>query len=280
MSDVGTSPLQQTAARLTALDEHLAYRVGVPEEHDWHWLRDLDTELLADWHAQLTTREGDRRAAAAYLGGWVAAAVVEAYLLPMLAEARLPLVGIDGVAVHRHADGWFDAVALPDGPVGVLREDSAAGGPGVEVRADRDALLDATAERLAGVGPLFDAVSAVMPVGLPALWGGLADSVGGRSLWLARLLDRDRGGAWADAQALTDRVAAGQPRLRQRPTPFPVTFRGGDEWFQVRSTCCLYYRTVESPDPDGDGYCGTCPLRTDASRTRRLRVHLEEQTPR
>lgn len=278
MSSITTSPLHQTAARLTALDEHLACRVGVPDEPGWHRLGDLiETGLLTEWHARLSSREGDRRTAAAYLGGWVASAVVDALLLPMLAEARLPVAAVAEVGVHRHADGWFDAVALPDGPIAVVPGDPAAGGRGVEVLADRDALLDATARRLTDVGPVFAAVSAALPVGAAALWGGLADSIGGRGLWLARLLDLDRREVWTDAQTVTDRIAATQPRLRQRPTPFPVPFSGGEEWFQVRGTCCLYYRTVESADPDGEGYCGTCPLRTDTSRTRRLRAHLEEE---
>lgn len=51
----------------------------------------------------------------------------------------------------------------------------------------------------------------------------------------------------------------------------------GSELFAVRGTCCLYYRTVAHPDRDGHGYCNTCPLRTDASRLRRLRAYLDDE---
>lgn len=97
--------------------------------------------------------------------------VAEAYVLPVLAEARLPLAGIDGTGVHRHAGGWFDAVALPGDP--------AADAAGAQVLADRHELLEVTAERLTGVAPLFQAIAASMPVGPAALLGGLADSIGG-----------------------------------------------------------------------------------------------------
>lgn len=270
--------LVETTVRLNALDEHLAYQVGVPDEPDWHRLGDLtDTALLTEWHAELSAREGDRRTAAAYLGGWVASAVVEAYLLPVLADARLPLADVAEVGVHRHANGWFDMLALPDAAIAVLPGDLTAASTGVRVLRDRSALLDAMAQRLTGIGAVFATVCAALPVGGAALWGGLADSIGGRSLWLARLCDLDRRQAWADAQTIMDRIATAGPQLRQRPAPFPVRFSGGEEWFSTRSTCCLYYRTVESPDPDGEGYCGTCPLRTDTSRTRRLRAHLDER---
>lgn len=276
--DTGASPLARTARRLSALDAHLDYRIGVPDSPRWHRLADLaDVDLLRAWHTKLTALEGDRRTAAAYLGAWVASAAVEAYLLPALADARLPLAGIGDVAVHRHVEGWFDAVALPGLPLAVLPGDPAVGIAGVQVLAHRDGLLDATAAQLAALAPLLETISAALPVGQAALWGGLADSIGTRGLWLARLLDLPRGEVWGDVQGLTDRIAAFRPRLRQRPTPFVVAYGGGKEWFQVRSTCCLYYRTVEDPDPDGEGYCNTCPLRTEASRIRRLRTHLDDQ---
>ncbi len=276
--DTVESPLAQTARRLSGLDADLAYRVGIPDQPGWHRLGDLtDAALLAGWHAELSAREGDRRTAAAYLGGWVASAAVEAYLLPVLAEARLPLAGVDGIGVHRHAEGWLDAIALPEAPFAALPGDPAEDAAGAQVLTDRGALLDATAERLAGVAPVLAAIAASTPVGQAALWGQLADSIGGRSLWLARLLDLHRRAVWTEAQALIDRVAALQPGLRQRPRLFPVVHGGGEEWFQVRGTCCLYYRTAEEADPDGEGYCGTCPLRTDSSRARRLSAHLDDQ---
>ncbi|HEY8489857.1 MAG TPA: hypothetical protein VIO14_02575, partial [Dehalococcoidia bacterium] len=81
------------------------------------------------------------------------------------------------------------------------------------------------------------------------------------------------------ATALLERLAHGQPRLRARPRLFPVAHSGGREYFAVRATCCLAYRTAASPDPDGGGYCTACPLRTDASRAERWRRHLEEGVP-
>lgn len=275
---VTVGPLEAVAPRLSGLSDHLAYEVGVPGGTGWHRLADLaDPELLAGWHRDLAAREGDRKAAAAYLAGWISGAAAEAWLLPVLAGGCLPLAGPPRVRVHRHADGWFDAVAVPAAPVAVLPGDPHAGQTGVVVASGRGALLDGVAERLSGLGAVFAALRAACPIGPVALWGAVADAVASRALWLARLSDGDRQAAWETAEAVTDRLAAAQPRLRARPRPFPVPWSGGEELFQVRGTCCLWYRTVATPDPDGDGYCNTCPLRTDTSRTGRLRAHLEEQ---
>lgn len=202
---------------------------------------------------------------------------MEALLLPVLADGCLPLSPVDNVAVHRHDDGWFDGVAVPGAPVAVLVDDFRVPQGGVEVVVERESLLALVAQRVLGIGAVFATIHADCPIGLPALWGGLADAVAAQALWLARLLDADREAAWRDAHTIIERLAGAQPLLRQRPQRFPVDYSGGQELFKVSGTCCLYYRTIEAPDADGDGYCATCPLRTDTSRTRRLRAHLEDQ---
>lgn len=75
-------------------------------------------------------------------------------------------------------------------------------------------------------------------------------------------------------QGMLDVMAAKAP-LRRRARLFPVAWSGGTTCFQVRGTCCLLYRSSAAPDRDGDGYCATCPLRTDRSRTERLRASLD-----
>ncbi len=271
-------PLAETARRLSALDEHLSYEVGLPDGNRWYRLAELaDAKRLAAWHGELTAREGDRRTAAAYLGGWIAAAAVQVWAVPVFAERRLALAGPEAVSVRRHADGWFDAVAAPGSPLAILPHDPAAELPGAVVVPDVERLLDLLAERLLSIEGVFESLRAECPVGPPALWGVLADSVAATALWLARLTDGDRHAAWRDAEALTDRLAARQDRLRIRPNPFPVAFSGGEELYHVRGTCCLSYRTVEGADPDAEGYCSTCPLRTHASRTHRLRAYLEDR---
>ncbi|MEX0659229.1 MAG: (2Fe-2S)-binding protein [Egibacteraceae bacterium] len=275
-----TSPLAATAGRLNALDGDLTYRVGPPLEPGWCRLTDLvDATAVAAWHRELTASHGDRRAAAAFLGGWVADAAVDVWALPVWADRRLPLVAPHAILVRRHAKGWIDAVGVDGAPaVAVLADDPAAGQTGTVVASTYHVLVEGLSERLATLEPLLRVLASVLPVGLPALWGGLADSLANRALWLARRLLRDRQAAWQDAARLIDRLAADRPP--PRPRPFPVHCAQAGELFAVRGTCCLHYRTVADPDRDGDGYCTTCPLRTDASRRQRLRAYLQEETPR
>lgn len=271
------SALAGTARRLNALEANLTYRLAPPGDPQPPWQRMTDLAgpaPIGQWHDQLTARTGDRRVAASYLGDWIASAAAMAWVLPVLAELRLPLSGPAGVAVRRHAKGWLDGVAVTGHQVAVVSGDPAAGMHGVVVVADHQGLLDALAGQLLGMAGIFTAVHTAVPVGLPALWGGFADAVAGQALWLARLLGRDPLTTWALAEQTIDRVAARQPLLRHRPRIVPVACPGWEEPVLVRGTCCLYYRTVERPDPDGDGYCETCPLRTHASRARRLCARL------
>lgn len=273
--------LAGTARRLNALDANLTYRLAPPGQPQppWQPMTDLAAPTpIGQWHDQLTARTGDRRVAASFLGDWVASAAAMVWVLPVLAEARLPVAGPAGVAVRRHRGGWLDGVAVTGHRVAVLPDDPAAGMYDVVVVADRQGLIDALVGQLLSMAGIFTAVHTAVPVGLPALWGDLADAVGTQALWLARLLGRDPLRTWALAAETIDRVAARQPLLRQRPRIVNVTCQGGEEPMLVRGTCCLHYRTVKLPDPDGDGYCETCPLRTQASRAGRLCARLDKRS--
>jgi hypothetical protein len=277
--DVRRTPLAATAARLAAVSEHCPLHVGLPGDDGWVSLASLrDADALGGWAGQLADSCGDRRAAAMDVGTGIVSAATHAWVLPVLADLRLPTADLADVWLHRHpTEGWVDGVALTDERLAVLPADCAAGDDRATVLADRQALHHALAERLARLQWLLDPLAATLPVGRAALWGALADAVGARALWLARELDADRPAAWAAAQEVLDALAAGQPALRVRPALLPVEHTGGTEWFSARGTCCLWYRTQPAPDPDGEGYCGTCPLRTPRSRVQRLRDHLNSQ---
>lgn len=83
------------------------------------------------------------------------------------------------------------------------------------------------------------------------------------------------GGVDASPKPFSTTWAASQTHLR-RPRPFPVSWAGGEALFQVKGTCCLYYKTRDgSLDADDDSYCTTCPFRDHGNRLSRLRHHLE-----
>ena len=275
----GTSPLADTARRLSGLADYFSYQVGTPTGEGWWRLADVtDHRLLADWHEQLTAREGgDRRVAAAYLGGWLGSIFISTWVMPVLVDGRLPLAEPGDVYIHRKEEGWFDAVSAGVDRAAVLSGDALAEYEGTVIAPSRDDMFDALADRLMQIDQVNTAVHTVCRIGMPALWGGLADGIGSWALWLAKLTGRDRRKAWNDAASLIALIAARQSRLRTKPRPFPVIYSAGEELFQVRGTCCLYYRTVENADPDDKGYCTTCPLRTEQSRTRVLVTYLEKQ---
>ena len=121
---------------------------------------------------------------------------------------------------------------------------------------------------------LVEQASAELPIGRTAVWGGLADAITAFALMFSRQSGRDQQDDWRRCEVLLDGLAHHAP-LRVRPTPLHVEWSRGPSLYPVRGTCCLHYRTCDDPDPDGEGYCTTCPLRTADSRIRRLRHHLE-----
>lgn len=269
------SPLSETGTRISALSDYLDCRVGVPAGEDWHRQSEMvDADLLTGWHAELTGRTGDRRVAAACMSNWLISTLVGIWLIPVLAEGRLPLAAQRDIAIRRTESGWFDGVAVDDDALAVLPDDPAAGHPAATILQDRGAILDALADRILGLEPVIHALREACPIGLPALRGAVADAVANQSLLLAQLMNRNRHAAWRDADAIIERLDERDLRLSIRPRPFPVFHDGQEETFAVRATCCLYYRTVDEPDRDGEGYCDTCPLRTDESRLVRLQASI------
>lgn len=272
------TPLAATAQQLNALSPYIRYGAEPPSGEGWYPLTRLaEGDLVSGWYRHLSRRTGDPRVAGAHLSAWLIAAALDVWLMPVVVASRLPLAGPDRAFIHRGPEGWFDAVAVDGRDVAVLSGDPAAGAPGTRVLASRDELLDAFAEQLLALEPVLRAVAAGCRRTEASAWSELADRVAARSLWLARLAGRDRAATWADAAAVMDRLAARTGKLQTRPQRFVVRYSGGEEWFAVASVCCLHYRIVPGADPNGTGYCATCPLRSDASRERELREHLEAE---
>lgn len=264
-------PLEATLERLRALDPWSVAEVGRPEGDAWYALDDMVADGHLDaWLASLVTEHGGRRdVAGTYLGSWLAATLVEVPMAAILTERRLPDLRA-GLWLHRHQEGWFDRVAFASCSLTVVAGDADADHPHTTVVADRASVWDRYALTLVEVlSPLLWALRQRVPYGMRGLWGAVADDVAGRALRIARLTGGDGWGDWSEARVILDRIAVYQDHLRTRPSPFPVTWSGGDTLFQVKGTCCLYYKTQEAPDPRGEGYCTSCPFREDESRTER-----------
>lgn len=284
MTTTTASPLAETFRRLAALDAYLAAEIGEPASEggaDWYRLDGIVAGGEVDrWLADLTARYGGRpNIAGAFLGAWLAGAVITVPVAALVLERRVPVLAAGGVWIHQHPDGWFDGIALRAPTVALLAGDAARDHPDSRVAEDEAALFDAYTEQLVAVlEPLLAAVRARARYGLRGLWGAVADDLTGTAVWVAGEAGRDQVEAWRVGAALSDRVAARVPQLRTRARPFPVSWSGGEALSQVKGTCCLDFRTYDGvPDPSGDGYCVTCPFRDDGSRRQRLRAYLERR---
>lgn len=278
---VRRSPLAVTLARVAVVfGEEPRLQMGGADGPRWLALdgvldRGLDL-LFAD-------READANGARDYLGGSVAAALASAVISAgwpaLLLDGRLPDLSPANLAVHRHeTEGCFDRIALGPGHWLILEGDPAAGHAGTRTVSELVELHRLFAHALVeALEPWFIAIRRRAPFGRFGMWGQVADDLCATALWTARRAGLDQPAAWDEAQAVLDLVAGRVRELRARPRPFPVTWSGGEALFSIKATCCLWYKTQAAPDPCGEGYCGTCPFRDDASRRARLAGWLEEQ---
>jgi hypothetical protein len=210
--------------------------------------------------------KGHRDVAASYLAAWLAGAVAEPVAAAVHWHRCAWPVMADNLAVRRHPDGWFDALAV----LGTERREGAD-----DVAALRQLVA---AELVALLSPIFQVVRGWAPYGTPGMWGSVADGIAADALHRARLEGCDGEAAWREAGLLIDALAARVPQLRVRPTLCEVPSSGGCSHLSVRGTCCLYYKVSGQPrDPFGESYCTSCPLRDDGDRRRRWAVWLDEQ---
>ncbi len=273
-------PLAETFTRLRAFDELCRAEVGTPGGKGWLHFTDLPERGLDELFAA-ATRPGPRRPH--YVGASVAATLVDALVstaLPaLLIERRLPDVSPANVSGRlHHSELWFTRVVLHEPRCHVLAADAAAQDPSVMLVPSPGHLHRIFAGMLVEAATSwFGAIRARTPFGRRGMWGQLADDLCSTALWTARAAGLDQRRCWDEAQSIVELVAADVPDLRVRPRLFPVRWSGGQCLWQVKGTCCLWYTTFDEPHTDGDGYCTTCPLRTDDVRHQRLREWLENQ---
>jgi hypothetical protein len=87
------------------------------------------------------------------------------------------------------------------------------------------------------------------------MWGQAVDHLCGTALWTAQRAGTDRGAAWDAACEVADLLAEDVPALRARPRLFPIEWSGDAERFQVKGTCCLWYRRLPSTVSCRVEYC-------------------------
>jgi ferric iron reductase protein FhuF len=234
-------------ARLDQIDPWCRHVAGRPTGEGWSGL-DEAVALVPDWldHLQAGVADGHVDVAASYLTGWLGGLVVGTVATALAEVGCTWAVGPETVAVHRHVDGWFDAIAVAGAPIGppddlaTLRARAAAGAAGA---------LD----------PVFRAVRSRAPFGRAGMWGAVADRVTVAAVERARDAGQDPCPAFHQATAFVDALAR-HVRIGARPALCSVPSPDGRAPFVVRGTCCLAYKAARGLDPD-EARCTDCPLR-------------------
>jgi hypothetical protein len=204
----------------------------------WLSVRDLAAggsamDALVD-HMLATAARSKRDVAASYLAGGFAEVIVARAAHQLRMTGSTWSVEADHLDVHVDDAGWFD-------------DARSAGGDAIT---SLEVLADQT---VATITPLFAELRARLPFGLIGMWGTVADALFDDPPLLE--LVRSRVGT----------------TMRVLPRAHLIEWRGGVHRQLVRGTCCLWYKVFPEESgceasPDGDGYCWSCPHRSDESR--------------
>lgn len=279
--------LIELVGRVDAADDACTYSVDDRSASDgWHRLDDLlsDQGLMDDLLESLVDGEaaGHRDVAGSFLASWLAGPIAHVLASAWVDGRRVVHPEPDRLALRFHEEGWVAGLAIAAARLSVGGNDPAAALDGVDVVEDLDRRRRLVVDQLRSVArPIFDAVRARAAYGRSGMWGSLADGLAGGTLYSEQRRPGrgDPAGAWETIDALVDELGRQTPSLRARPRRQLIAWSGGTWHQSVRGTCCLYYKTTADPDPCGDGYCSSCPLRPDTSRAERIARWLEAQQP-
>ncbi len=286
--------LRGLVQQLDEADEYISVVAGPPpaEEADrWIRVHDLtsDARVIDAVLASTTAVCGNARdAGAAYLAGWVADLIVGKAYGAMASSGRTWVLDPERLWMRRHAEGWFDGLAIGDVPVRVVTGDLAATAHDarVVVSVDVDELAHALAiDAVALLAPVFAAIRQRAPFGTRGMWGTAADSVMSGAAYEALRSGRDEREEIERARVFVDTLAttSGLPVTRPTTLTIPCTVR--DVVVVEKGTCCLWYKVPDEAQDDGaehtpgPHYCLSCPLPGVALQLPKWREWLETEHP-
>lgn len=279
-------PLEHTLKALSDNDEvslSLAGDTWPPEGDCWFLFSEVlqSPAVITGWVDDLLAGEahGRRDVAGSYLCSWIAGMVAGVPAGALISTSRAWALQPENLALHRHADGWFDRMELRSAEVWVLPDDPDAGHPDSVVIDTPDELrARLAAEIVKVVEPVFARVREATRYPSRSMWGSLADGIASMALWRDRRAGNPDPAVWDRAGEFLDCLEDRARLLKDRPSLGEVTWSGGCNRFAVKSTCCLYFKVFDGePDPEGDGYCTSCPFRSEQSRNQKWSTWLEEQ---
>lgn len=232
-----------------------------PSGPDWVRLADL---LAGGGAALVETMRGYRErvgsppeTVAAHFAGWVTGSFIRPLVWAYSTQRRVPLLTVDGVALHRAPGGWFDRLA-PGRPVlAVLASDPLAAGPDVRPVESADELRRLLAGTVTALAtPVVETLKALSRLGRRTLWALVGDSVASAFLMVDQTGPASRRAAAEAARVL----ALGGPLDVRRRWVYAQTAHTCGV-VPVAAACCLAYK---SP---GGGYCErVCPKLDEQTR--------------
>ena len=236
----------------------------------------LAEDRIGPWLETVEANVGRRDAATSFFGAWLVAPVVMASVAAVLLESCSPDLAPDTVYLHHNEGGWFDGVAFA-GRMTTTGQASSLG-PEAVVVPDADALRRHWAENIStSLAPLLDEVSRLGRFNRRGLWGvGVVD----RTMSVATTLAREDAPRGEHHLGTADRLLASlsgtAPLTLPKPRLYPVAWRDETVQMEVKSCCCLFYKTVEAIARTTDNYCTGCPLLRDEVRQPRWARWLDE----
>jgi hypothetical protein len=283
MTRTTQTPLAETIARVTVLDDYLYTDVG-DLEAGWVRADELmraDAPHLDQGLALSVARYpgAEQRVAGAFFIGhyvwYLTAAAIGSYL----AERRVPDLARTNVALRYGMFAWEEDgesgeseridVRFLSGRFAALPDDPAADHPDALIMPDEAALrewLRLTIE--AHIEPLVEAIAACTRLGRRAQWNLAADSCASLFSYAGQHL---QAAERARAEGLTFIKAPGSPMRASHTSFTTLEWNGHQDTFVERGGCCLYYRVAEGHN------CLTCPLQPEEARKQRLLTYMESR---
>lgn len=276
--------LSATLARSKQHYPYLSVRRGTANGQGW-----VLTPLLAQAPAtlrhllvQLAARHGttDHRYLASQLLIGHVQHLSAVGILSILLDGRLPMLGLDSVAMQWTPTGEARAMALLSPRFWLLPDDRAANHPDAIVLADVGALwqqlsrdIQAHASQL--IPPLHEEIlSGGGAFGPRGLWLMLADQVASQAIYLAKAV-----GHAHESPLIVEAILGGAASpLRAKTGVLEIVVAGVRDYFVARSSCCLIHVAR-----DGVGRplqrCQTCPAYSLADRRERLTAYVRRPHP-
>jgi hypothetical protein len=266
-------PIDATVTKINALSPYFQLSAGAPIDASWTRADALlgDPDRVATTVGRLHAKRGyvtPRDLATSFYDGYqwyVGAAAISGFF----ADARVPDISTDNVALKIDDEGWVVGIALIDARFACLPDDPAAAHPDARIFADRAALREHAARSIyAHSNRLAALLIDVAGVNEYSLRLASVNSIATLAIWI---LQQAKQPALAETEAHAFAAALPFPAKARL---FEVECDGERAVYVNGSVCCHWYLDPENTERS---YCGNCPKVPLKKRIEVLRDRLREE---